>query len=216
MKQTDKLIAWRRTIAHMHGRRKAEEFLGFLAASGKLLSAEISFYDSLPKLAHLVVPFLGDWMNITVYAGENVVKNVAEKSRAGLDAVHIYQLRKEFRPFLQFRPAETTEAAADPSTSDPAPPAASIQPVLSSQEIHSCVVIPLTLPTGRIGTLIIATMKQANEEENRTYGPSELALAEELGRRVSLAIERSILYDEDALTVKGVPHFNAGSGGVLN
>lgn len=200
MKQTDKLIAWRRTIAHMHGRRKAEEFLGFLAASGKLLGSEISFYESLPKLASIMVPFLGDWVSIDLFFGDGWVKNVAEKSCREMNEEQTQQLRQTFRPYTQLGLEGTPEVVlAKKSTFYSLDPQQIQKPedaILTALGVSSYMVIPLELPLGRIGAIAILSLQNKKQEESRQYGPTELALGEELGRRISLAIERSILYNE--------------------
>lgn len=217
MNQSDKLIAWRRTIAHMHGRRKAEEFLGFLAESGKVLSAEISFYDSLPRLAHLIVPFLGDWMSIDLCSREGETANVAEKSRRELDEICVRQLRKAFRPQSKSTGASGAVVTDHPLCYPDENGTAKLpQPLVTAQEINSYLVVPLALPMRRIGTMTIVAMKQENEDANRMYGPSELALAEEVGRRVSLAIERSILYSGGAPLVNEMPLAGKGINGNYN
>lgn len=201
MNQDDKLIAWRRTIAHMHGRRRAEGFLGFLAASGTLLSSEIDFYYSLPKLADLAVPFLGDWISIDLFFGNGHVKNVAEKSAIPLTEEHKSRLNRVFKPFSYtengvVRIALKEKPAFYPPVTDQERAEEPMHILLNGLGVNAFMVVPLALPRGRFGALTVLSLQAENPEDNRTYGPAEMAVCEELGRRISLAIERSILYNE--------------------
>lgn len=200
MKQSDKYIAWQRTIAHMHGRRKAEEFLGFLAESGKVLSAEISFYESLPRLVEISVPFFGDWFSIDLFFGDGRVRNVAEKASRKLDESDVRKWRSAFRPFTQpdatGHPQVIVAKEAAFHSPDPEHPQGWEEELLTGLGVSSSMIVPLELPRGCIGVMTIACMASQNAEENRQYGPSELALGQELGRRVSLAVERSLLHQE--------------------
>ncbi|MFT4849081.1 MAG: transcriptional regulator with GAF, ATPase, and Fis domain [Sediminicola sp.] len=184
---------WRQTMTYITGRKKVEEFLGFLVEGGKILSDDPSFYKTFPNLAEIAVPFLGDWFSIDLLFNSGRVQNIAEKHIADLDSEHIKKLRRSFRPFTQIdiegnqkviiakKPIAyktnsflTSESAAS---------------ILFDLEVQSALIIPLTLPNGCIGSIEILSLK-----ESRGYDAADLALAEELARRISLAVERSLLY----------------------
>lgn len=193
---TEKQAFWQQTIRYIVGRKKVEECLGFLVESGKILSGHTSFYKTLPGLAEIAVPFLGDWFSIDLLFGSGRVLNIAEKYNPGINANFHKKIGRAFRPQLQKNPEGAYTVII--ATKSILYKTSSLHPsdlpksILSELGVRSAMIIPLRLPAGYIGAMEILSFDEYNEK--RSYGPADLALAEELGRRISLAVERSVLY----------------------
>ncbi|MDC8004291.1 GAF domain-containing protein [Aureisphaera galaxeae] len=189
---------WKQTMTYIVGRKKVEEFLGFLVESSKILMSDTSFYDTFPKLGEIAVPYLGDWFSIDLFFGPGRVQNVTEQHMAGLDPAMNIKIGEAFRPYTQKDAGgkRSIVASKTPRIYKTTPQNTNEGPesILSNLGVRSALIVPLVLPSGCIGTMEILSLESSEE---RLYGPAEMALAEELGRRVSLAVERSVLYHEN-------------------
>ena len=176
----------------------AEKRARFLAEASRLLSGSFDYHTTLATLARLAVPSLADYCTVDVSdtpgtfarlgvahsdpAKEQLVRDIAHYTFGSRPRAHpIVQVLTEGTPVLMSEISrETLEASAADATH---------RSLLYEIGPRSLVSVPL-LSSGRIlgaVTLVIA-------ESERCYGPDDLALAEELARRASLAVENARLF----------------------
>lgn len=179
--------------------KRTEETLRFLADASRSLAGSLDYRATLENLARQSVPFLADYCLVDmVHEGGEVSRVVvahmnplgqllAKRLRSFAppgDAP--YAIREAIRAGrLQLRAPVSEEALAGYALSE-----ADIQ-VFRDLSFCSAITVPLGGGGGMAGavTFISASCQ-------RSYGPRELALAEELVRRCAIAMENARLYQE--------------------
>ncbi len=194
----------RRLIEEQAARAAAEEAArraGFLAEASRVLDTSFDYHTTLATLARLAVPAVADFCTVSVKEADGTITGVGvahvdpEKESLLRDLVHMYVSRvddgiaanpavKAFRDGSSTLIPEITDAG---------------QELLLLSEEHralieqlrprSLMVVPL-----RVGDRILGVVTLSTGESNRHYGPDDLALAEELARRASLAVENARLF----------------------
>lgn len=151
-------------------------------------------------LAHLAVPDLADWCLVDALEQDAWVCRVAS---ACLDPTQEQKIRTlpqrlELRPDAPvglLRVLRTGESELVPAVTDSLLRAASAEPhhpmLLSLLQARSYMIVPLR---ARGHTLGAVTFVASNS--GRRYGPEDLALAEDLCQRASLAIDNARLFGE--------------------
>ncbi|MGK3983084.1 AAA family ATPase [Sorangium sp. So ce136] len=154
-------------------RKHAERAQRFLAEASRKLMA-LGYDATLESVAELAVPELCDQCVVSVAPEDNAVSGIAA---SGLPLEELEALRG----------ALTSTAAAmraEPEIGDPG-----AMPLMGQLSVHAYLRVPIRARDRCLGVmLLLATSPQ------RRYGPADLALAEELGRRVALALDNARLY----------------------
>ncbi|WAS91371.1 AAA family ATPase [Nannocystis punicea] len=154
-------------------RKRAERAQRFLAeASRKLMT--LGYAATLENVAALAVPELSDQCLVTV---------------AAEDAAHFQTAASGVRPedLEALREALSRPTAATPT--EPELGDGRATPLLRQFHVHTYLRVPLLARERCLGVMfLLATNPQ------RRYGPTDLALAEELGRRAALALDNARLY----------------------
>jgi len=154
-------------------RKQAERAQRFLAEASRKLMA-LGYDATLENVAALAVPELADQCIVTV---------VAE------DGAHFHTAASGVRPeeLGALREVLSCPAAATPA--EPEIGDGRATPLLQQFHVHTCLRVSLVARDRCLGVMfLLATAPQ------RRYGPADLALAEELGRRVALALDNARLY----------------------
>lgn len=172
-----------------------------LAQAGLALSSSIDYEKRLLNLAHVVVPAIADWCAIDVIDQNNLVRRVA--------AVHIDPAKEKIVYDLQPTRVVKIDQKADPEVESfltgHSLLIAEVTPSLIEKTIRdpdqvemyrkldpkSFIVVPLI---GHERILGICMFVQS--DSRRQYLPGDLELAEDIGRRVAVALENAMLYDE--------------------
>jgi PAS domain S-box-containing protein len=164
---------------------RAEEALAFLDRAGTALARTLDLEATLASAARIPVPFLADWCCVEVrpgHASAAPFTAVAHADPGCEDAVR----QVAAWPELSWAAAErgawiVTDVALRLATRrDDLPPA--VAPL-------SMIAVPLTA-RGRV----VGQMRLARCSANAGYGPHELRLADELGRRTAQAVDNALLY----------------------
>ncbi len=166
----------------VRNRRRAEEKLRFLADASRSLAVLVDHESTLGEVARLAVPFLADWCVVYMAGEGGAVRRVAEDA----DPSKGESLRRLW---------ELYPAAADP----PAPVAGVFRtgrPELSAgtdgtSAAASCMALPLFVRGETVGVLAFF-----HADPGRRYGADDLRLAEDLARRVAVAVDNAQLYKE--------------------
>ena len=179
----------------------AQRRLAFLfRATSELLEQPLSMDALLETVARLVLPQLGDFCILDLVEGERRLRRVAatperEAEAHALDASPAFstvgdslvaRVMRTGQPFI-FSPAESAPAAGG----------------LDLQTAHqwarapwrACLVVPLSARNRIVGAITLVSFA-------RGYGKDDLALAQELGHRVALAVDNAHLYDEARAAVR--------------
>jgi PAS domain S-box-containing protein len=170
----------------------------FLAEAGTVLASSLEYEHTLTQFAWLIVPELADACYLDVLEEDNSIQRLAiahrdpEKlrilqdirSRRTLETSPWHPVSRVLRSGQSLLIPEIPEngfeelAAADPQA------AASLRLL----GYHSMVCVPMRARGWIVGALTMVT-----GESGRTYGPDDVAMAEDLGRRAGLAVDNARL-----------------------
>jgi PAS domain S-box-containing protein len=197
----------RRLIEEQAARTAAEEATRrarFLAEASRVLDTSFDYHTTLATLAHLAVPAFADFCTVSVREADGTISGVGvahvdpEKESLLRELVSVYVNATRVddglapNPILRaFRDGTSTffpEISGD----------AQENMLLSEEHRHlinqlrprSLMAVPL-----RVGDRILGVLTLSTAESDRRYGPEDLELAEELGRRASLAVENARLFN---------------------
>ncbi|MEW5960821.1 MAG: PAS domain S-box protein, partial [Chloroflexota bacterium] len=181
-------------------RKRSEQAQRILAGAGKLLSS--SFEDSTPlaRVTRLVVPHLADWCTIHVIEEDG---SISQLGLAHVDPAKIKwarRLQRRYPPDWQAPTGvpnvlRTGQSEFYPDISDELIEAVARDAdhlrLLRELNMKSAMIVPLLTRERTVGAMTFVWA-----ESGRRYKESDLALAEELGRRAALAVENTRLYRE--------------------
>jgi PAS domain S-box-containing protein len=189
---------WVGTITDVTEKRLAERQLEFLAKSGKALTESLDFDVTLGAAARMMVPALADWCWVDLVEEDDAVRR--------LQVVHANATDAPLAAALQAFPAnvKTGHPAAAvmangramllPDISDETLRAAARSPdhleLLRALNLRSAIIIPLSTHGNLRGVLTMGTARTSQH----AYGQSELEFADEVGRRISLALDNAFLF----------------------
>jgi PAS domain S-box-containing protein len=185
-------------------RKRAEETQEFLAEVGVVLAGSLDFRTTLTSVARLCVPRLADWCTVDVVEEGGPLERLAvahkdpERVRWALEVQQRYPsdpnaprgLHQVIRTGQSELYAEITDDQLVAAARDD-----DHLRILRALGMTSVMILPLRA-RGRIlgGLSLIAA------ESRRRFGPADLALAEELGRRAGLAADNARLFGEVVAT----------------
>jgi PAS domain S-box-containing protein len=179
-------------------RSRAEENLRFLARANELLVASLDWERTLAAIAELAVPALAGYLVIDLFDEEDelhwVVAVHADPEKTEL----VRELRGQYPPTLSTHPIQVAlrtgepqllpdlQAEADAMAHD-ARHARAIRKIANT----SGLVAPLVARGRTLGTISLGTI-----EGQPRFDESDLAMAMELARRISLALDNARLFAE--------------------
>jgi PAS domain S-box-containing protein len=188
---------WVGVCVDVDARRRGEERQRFFAEASSVLASSLDYAETLARVAELAVPTLADGCAIHMRDEDGAVQRLAvahghperqaharellARSSPGAAAPAVAQVLRTGEPVLAA--AVTDEALCAVATDD------ADLPALRALGLRSYLVVPLVARGETIGTLTFVTA-----ESEHTLGPADLAVAEELARRASLAIDNARLY----------------------
>jgi PAS domain S-box-containing protein len=186
-------------------RRQVEDRQRFLAEASRILSSSLDSEAILTSIAQVIVPALADWCTVDVLeAGE--IKRIAvahvtpEKvalarelqRRWPLDPNASQGVPNVLRTGKSEWLAEIPATVLENSIADPERLA-----TLKALGLHSYMCVPLVARGVTFGAISFVTA-----ESGKRYTEEDLAFAEELARRASLAVENARLYTEAQAAVR--------------
>jgi PAS domain S-box-containing protein len=178
-------------------RKRSEEASQYLATASAALSGSLDLPATLETTVRAAVPQLGDWSAIELGDGAAAAARsstpaaVAPTEPRRADAVRTLWSTRLFEPSQRVMSSGMSELL-DVDTNGPGRPA----------HHGAAMVIGLRTHERPFGTLTFG-------REERSYGPDEMALAEELARRASFALENARLYKESQEAIRGRDEFLA-------
>jgi PAS domain S-box-containing protein len=179
----------------------AQRRLAFLfRATSELLEQPLSTEALLATVARLVLPLLGDFCIVDLVEGNDHVRRVAaapdrQSEAETLDGSPAFaangdslvaRVMRTGQPFV-FSPTEAsaTGSALDLQTAH----------LWARAPWRACLVVPLSARNRTVGAITLVSFA-------RGYAKDDLALAQELGHRVALAVDNAHLYDEARAAVR--------------
>jgi signal transduction histidine kinase len=179
-------------------RLPSDEAVSLLLRAGELLGSSLDFETTLAQTAQLIVPRMADWAAVDVLDESGAFRRmaVAHVRRDGEDLLYELDRRYPIRAnegHLRGRVVATrrslalyevddedlTRVARDPAH----------QAMLRTLGLRSALWVPLVARDRVLGVL-----STGYAEGSRRYGPADLQLLEDVGRRVALAADNALLY----------------------
>ncbi|HEY8793242.1 MAG TPA: ATP-binding protein [Gaiellaceae bacterium] len=193
------IVKWFGSNTDIDDRKSAEEAQRFLVEAGATLGGSLDYRTTLAALAKMAVPRIADWARVDI---------VEDGELRTLAVEHVNERKVELALELSRRYPEDPDAAQGPPfvlrTGESELIAEISEERLSElavDDLHLGLVrelgfqsymgVPLVVRGRRLGVMSFVAA-----ESGRRYGPADLALAEELARRASTAIENAQLYRE--------------------
>ncbi|GAB4193487.1 MAG: hypothetical protein OHK0022_08440 [Roseiflexaceae bacterium] len=178
--------------------KRTQDSVQFLAQASTALAASLDYEATLAALVRLAVPFLATWCFVDVVQDDGTIQTVALEHR---DPAIVPLARQALGRLLVL----PLDQQAFPTAGQLVEPPAHIalepndQQLLRTVGCHSIICLPLLVggrQFGRIGLV--------RDERQARYDASDLQLAEELARRVAMALEHAQLYQalQDAVTAR--------------
>jgi signal transduction histidine kinase len=167
---------------------REERRAAFLAAAGQELTATLDFAETISTLARLLVPNLGEVCAVDLLESDGVLHRAAVRHRdEALDA----ELQQHAGAVLDSVP-EPVARVMDERT--PQIVSAELPPIAT--EMRSLMIVPLVSRGQTLGVILVVA------PAGRVFAREDVALASELARRGSLAIDNARLYLESQQAVR--------------
>lgn len=193
--------------------KRAEQATKFLADAGSLLAALDEPESTLQEMATLAVPMFADWCVVRMVEPDDTLRVVAirhiDEAKAELAAT-IYE-RYPQRSTLKFGASHIAQTGSAELVSELTPALLRATAhddehyaLLEQLAIISYMGVPLRV-RGRVVGVIVFGMA----ESRRRFDGADLAVAEEIARRASLALENAQLYAEVRLADRRKDEFLA-------
>jgi PAS domain S-box-containing protein len=186
----------------------AERRATFLAEATTLLSSSLDYEKTLEAIAHAAVPWVADWCGVDVVGEDGGARRLA--------VAHVDPAKIEWARGLSERYPHDPEAQAGvpavlrtgrselyEEVPDELLAAAAVDEehlrIMRELGFSSVMVVPLSAHGRTFGAITFVTA-----ESGRRYGAEDIAFAEDLARRASLAVENARLYRQarDANRIK--------------
>jgi signal transduction histidine kinase/DNA-binding NarL/FixJ family response regulator len=179
------------------------ERMSLLVAASAAVSRSLEDRHALESLASAVVPRFADWCAIrTGGAADGPGEWIAAHRDAGSAAAVSARLDAAIAAAgssrgLDAMAPSATELHQDGSATPAASPLGS---ALQALGVRSAIVVPVGLNDDVLGLIVFAA-------SDRRFGPDDLAVAEEIGRRAGVALANCLLYREARLAVAARDEF---------
>jgi PAS domain S-box-containing protein len=181
-------------------RKKTEDALSLLAATGSELSSSLDYRTTLSRVARLAVPALSDWCTVDILEEAGTVERlaVAHQDPQKVELAHKLQQRyppDPGAPYGVHQVLRTGEpqimSEVDSELIERAARDEEHHEMLRQLGLSSYMVVPLIARGRTLGAITLVSA-----ESGRRYGEQDLKLAEDLARRAALAVDNSRLFGE--------------------
>jgi signal transduction histidine kinase/DNA-binding response OmpR family regulator len=177
---------------------QSERRAAFLSDASRMLASSLDYDATIKRIAELSVLEICDWCAIGLIEEGQKIRFAAITHSDPAKAAHLATISTDFPPHPtaeMLRVIRTGEAELIDEITDEVLRSWSQSDqhfeLLKGLKLRSCMTVPL-----RARERMLGAMKLSTAESGRRLGPRDLALAEDLGRRVAVAIDNSRLYQE--------------------
>jgi PAS domain S-box-containing protein len=200
-----RIVRWIGTNTDIDERRRATEAIDLLAQTSAVLSSTLDYEETLTRIAELAVPRVGELCAVYLRAEKGARAHVAavHGDASLVSAVRAMCDERFFCKDVPFGYAEVvrsgkTEMRAHVNADMYRPYVDRPEHLerLRAMNLQSWIGVPLTRQGQVIGALFLALTTPG-----RIYVPEDVPLAEEIGKRASLAIENARLYRDAKVAV---------------
>jgi PAS domain S-box-containing protein len=195
---SSEIKSWLGTATDIEDRKKLEDTQRFLSLAGEILVSSLDSNYIFESISRLSVPYLADWCSFDMMNDEETVENLityhrdpTKISRAkAMHALYSSHTRSE-DDTLKVLASGKTQVYKNAGKKILLDNFLSKDQIDLAQELAetSIMIIPLIAHGHSLGTLTFAIFGVG-----KMYDKNDIALGEELGRRVALALENSKLY----------------------
>ena len=178
----------------------AREQQRFLADASEILNASLEYETTLEQLARLSIPYLADCCVVDVFDETRTLRQVAVAHVDPEKEKLVRELERRY-PTDEADPRSPVGSALRDRKTTFRPDLGSDAPGIARDPQHlaeleslnlvSAIIVPLVVRRETLGAITFLTT-----DSGRRYTPLEVALAEELGRRATLAVDNARLYGE--------------------
>jgi signal transduction histidine kinase len=194
-------------------RKRAEEALRFQAEASAVLASSLDYNKTLANVARLAVPFLADFCIIDVLDNEDSLRQVAVAHIDPEREEDVRALRRRY-PFdpdsehtlarvLRTQQAEIMAQISDEWVQEVARDAHHEEAV-RQMNIGSYIIAPLVTHGRTLGAISFVT-----HPPRRPYDEADMAVAEDLARRIAMSVDNARLYRETREAVRARDEFLA-------
>ena len=185
-------------------RRLAEERVRFLAEASRVLGSSLVYETTLDAVAHLTVPFLGDYCVLDLVDEQGVVRRLAvahadPSKEALLDELKAHPPVMDANSVVsRVLRSGTPEIGVTTMTQEPAigfTGDARLRRLAELLRPFAYLCVPLVANGHVLGTILCVSAR-----ESRRYGDGDLEIAEELARRAALAVLHARAHDAERTT----------------
>jgi signal transduction histidine kinase/ActR/RegA family two-component response regulator len=179
---------------------RTEASLRFLSEASSALAVSLDYDATLAAVARLAVPRIADWASIDMLDPDGTLRRVAVVHADPAKVELGWELSRRHPPaardgggpgwVVSTGKTEVFERISAAPPGDAGSEAASLR-ALRSLGLISSMCIPLYVRGRPAGAMTVGSA-----ESRRHFGTSELALAQELARRASMAIDNALAYRE--------------------
>jgi PAS domain S-box-containing protein len=179
--------------------RRVERTQELLAEASAMLASSLDYAATLTGVARLVIGHLADWCIFDIVRPDGSLRRIVahadpEREQLAHDLIEQFPLSPD-SPHPVMRVLRTGEAVLVETTAEPDPVAPYLDPErvrLSTRlGLRSYMVVPLTARGRTIGAMTLA-----RAESERHYADEDLEVAEELARRVAIAVDNALLFEQ--------------------
>jgi len=212
------IVRWFGTNTDIDDRRTAEDRQRFLTEAGWVLGGSLDYEHTLADVAKLAVPTVADWCTIDILEGATIsrvavghvdplkialARELAERYPTGLEDVGgVGKVLRTRKPQLV---PEITDEMLGASDQD-----ALYLEIVRDLGLRSYICVPLIARDRVLGAISFISA-----ESGRSYGEDDLALAQELARHASIAIDNAQLYEESERRGRAARVLDAVGDGVV-
>lgn len=181
-------------------RARLEQYQSFLLSASEKLASSLEYETTINTVAHLAVPGIADWCAVDLVAPDGKLKRVAVAHVDPKKIAAVEELEKQY-------PSDPTASTGIYEVVRTGRPqwAADIPDEMLSRSaknddhlialrklgLKSYIIVPLKARARILGALSLV-----NAESGRSFNEAQLSLAEDLARRMAIAIDNSLLLAE--------------------
>jgi PAS domain S-box-containing protein len=172
----------------------------FLAETGALLESSLDYATTLGNVARLAIPEVADWCAVDVLGRDGAIDHVALAHADPDKLTFVEQLRDRYPPDPESTHGAHEVMRTGRSIHYPEIPDELLSGLAVDDE-HLALIRSLGFKSGMIVPMssrgrVFGAISFVSSRAERLYGPDDLRLAEEVGRRAGNAVENARLFQE--------------------